>query len=117
MSDGAIYASADLTLCTVPATVTTMGLGLRSLAAALILTLLPACSGKKTATTRFVIAHQATQPPSTDVRCVPTTGTLDDQTLQMGKIATLRLSVRTHVVAGDAGAFGCDIVLHVPSDV
>jgi hypothetical protein len=64
-----------------------------------------------------VIAHQATQPPSPDVRCVPTSGTLDDLTLQMGHIAILRLSVRTHAVATDAGAFGCDIVLHVPSDV
>ena len=60
MSDGAIYASADLTLCTVPATVTTMGLGLRSLAAALTLTLLPACGGKKTATTRFVMVFVST---------------------------------------------------------
>jgi hypothetical protein len=81
------------------------------------MTLLPACGGRRGATTRFVVAHQATQPPSSDVRCVPTSGTLDDLTLQMGKIATLRLSLRKHAVATDAGAFGCDIVLHVPSDV
>jgi hypothetical protein len=96
-----------------------MAYGRRSLAAALVVTLLAACGGKKIPATRFVVAGRATMP---DFRCVPVgTGSQNDEHLSNDKIgtaqiATLRLSLRTHASAGDMGQFGCDVVVRVPSE-
>jgi hypothetical protein len=98
-----------------------MAIGLRSTAApgylgALLATAMAAgCGGKSFPSTRIVIAHQAASS-----RCVPTSGMPADDapiTTSAEPISSLRLSVRTHATVGDKGAFACDLVVAVPSQL
>ncbi|HEX4462362.1 MAG TPA: kelch repeat-containing protein, partial [Polyangia bacterium] len=71
------------------------------------------CSSHKGPPLRVVLAHSATS----DARCVPPSGTqAQDTALASAQVATLRLTIRRHVTADDAGTFVCDRVLQVPRD-